>query len=493
MKYRGIQVSISPQEVEFTRDYCVSTLCELSTSLQKAGYKPFPEEVEGCLTQFLGSPIDLESAMDLLASEDKDVLPLMFKSLFKDENEVLYFVDIERDESRQPLDVRSGQKPKYKPVVEIEIFSEDKVEMDESLDAFVDVLFKHFGITGPKNEVVRPRDVLMTTVFEELKDKLVQCFDPEMEDIYVRLGTAVERQLLREVKRAKSLFERDLPSLEVEDMDSNRIIKLLDYFSGAEMELLEKRYGILCKSSGELLCVLESRDDLEKAKVLECPHCKNRLQEEETESIYRPTDTLNDLLDNSRWMPLQLKKLLNMCGIPDDLILISAKHNSDEFDLLTLVGDTVLVFELKDRQVALGDAYKFTAKISRLRRLYPRLQPDSEVFMGRNGRVQRTRVPAGTTDLIVPVVVTTEFLQGDASDFLKDALDNCATFENLEEVAGKELSEFVLRMQGQQGLKRLRACCSLSNRDSISNLAGAFTEAALLAFLGKASQSAPFQ
>ncbi len=494
MKYRGIFLGFSPEAVKFTREYCLSILCELSKSADDANYEPFHEATGKCLERFFGPSVDLQSTWKALWEKDRDVLPYMFKVLFRDQAGTLYFVDVNRGEPVLEGDEEKPPRPRFKPRVELDVFSKDETNIDTSLDRFLEALFKHFGIESSRDDVVYAREDVAKPMFEELKKNLVQCFDPAMQGIYRRIEDAKERELLFEVKRSKSLFARDIPTLKVGGLDPGRISKLLDYYSGAEMRLLEKRYGIQCKSSGDLICVLESKADLEKAKDLECPRCKKKLQFEEIESIYRPTETLKDLLDHSRWMPLQVKDLMENCGVPEDNILISATHDTDEFDVVALVCDTLLVFELKDREVSLGDAYKFSAKFSRLDRLMGRLiKKPRGVFLRFErsyGIVRdRHRDSRGIPGEIAPVIITTRFIEKDAVDFLDDMMGDLKVFEHSDKTIETGLNDFIRSIQNQHAFERLRSCCSVAKEDSIANLAGALTECALLTSLNKDLES----
>jgi hypothetical protein len=81
---------------------------------------------------------------------------------------------------------------------------------------------------------------------------------------------------------------------------------------------------------------------------------------------YRITEELKELLDGNRWMPLLVRDSLIHAGVHPDDVLTEVKHREDEIDVLVFYRNRVLVIELKNRPVNLNDAYKLSAKTSRL-------------------------------------------------------------------------------------------------------------------------------
>lgn len=65
-------------------------------------------------------------------------------------------------------------------------------------------------------------------------------------------------------------------------------------------------------------------------------------------------------------MPVYVKQALINLGVDAGEIFTEVKHGEGEIDLLVFYRDRVLIFETKDRAVNLNDAYKLSAKTSRI-------------------------------------------------------------------------------------------------------------------------------
>lgn len=495
MKYMGANLKLE-LGTSVMHEHCVPILSELSSTLVEAGYRPFHEGMEGFLKEYTGSQIDLSSMWDALSLEDVERrLPGSFVLLFADDSGTLYFVDIDTGRFiHYSGEERVSVSFSGEPLVELDVFSYNDMDTRRSLDDFIEILLKHFGTRSPREQVIYYQAYPGETLFNALKTKMAQYSDPRMENAYSRIQNARERELLFEVKRAKSIAAKDISTLGVNNLDKERTERLLDYFSGADVGLLEKRYGVFCKSSGELVCVVESKPDLDKAKNLECPKCKKKLGEEEVETMYRSTQRLNDTLDNSRWMPSLIRDTLKDCGVPEEDIIVSRMHDKDEFDLIFLVAGVTIVCELKDRGVSLGDAYKFSAKFSRLSILVDNLSQTDEIRYGPRDRWERHSHRPGRFTAksgLVPVLITTKSLDKDSDSFLADSMPDLWVIEDSDVAAKSKLGEMVFKFRSDWARRMLHFCSSRLVRDSVSSLAAGFTEAAIYQHFDETQTSGP--
>ena len=129
--------------------------------------------------------------------------------------------------------------------------------------------------------------------------------------------------------------------------------RLLDYLSGDEYQLIDRKFAIVCNERDEIVFRYRSKDDFDKAKSLECPQCSKLLGEESVMNYYGVTDELKGLMDGNRWMPLMARDGLVKAGVSTDDIYTDVKHGQDEIDVLAFFRDRVLVMETKNRPVNL--------------------------------------------------------------------------------------------------------------------------------------------
>lgn len=113
--------------------------------------------------------------------------------------------------------------------------------------------------------------------------------------------------------------------------------------------------------------------------------CGRPFADERQEEALTITEIGRTLLDKSRWMSVLLLQELLTLGVSLERVLLEYTAGGDEVDCITDVSGEVLLFELKDKEFSLGQAYPFGAKMGLIR---PRQ----------------------------PIIVTTEHVGGDAKD-----------------------------------------------------------------------------
>jgi len=69
------------------------------------------------------------------------------------------------------------------------------------------------------------------------------------------------------------------------------------------------------------------------------------------------------LLDKSRWLSILVYNELIQSGIDPDRVLIEAALGGDEVDCVADISGEVALFELKDKEFNLREAYSFGAKV----------------------------------------------------------------------------------------------------------------------------------
>jgi hypothetical protein len=95
--------------------------------------------------------------------------------------------------------------------------------------------------------------------------------------------------------------------------------------------------------------------------------CGRPMAEEKTEEALTVTDRGRQMLDGSHWFSILLVDELRRLGVPSKSILVEQTQGGDEMDVLAEISGELVLFELKDKEFSLGNAYSFGAKIGIIR------------------------------------------------------------------------------------------------------------------------------
>jgi hypothetical protein len=131
--------------------------------------------------------------------------------------------------------------------------------------------------------------------------------------------------------------------------------------------LLSKEYLVLCRKDSRTLCQVTNVEDLNVVSggKLVCATCGRKFGEELVHEIFAGTDSSKQLVTSSRWMTIWLTDLLIQAGLAKEKIVWSATAGDDEIDIMTDELGLRILFELKDREFGLGDAYPFAYRLDR--------------------------------------------------------------------------------------------------------------------------------
>jgi hypothetical protein len=133
--------------------------------------------------------------------------------------------------------------------------------------------------------------------------------------------------------------------------------------------------------------------ELEKSGVT-CTSCGAKITDERIDNLFKISEKGIKLVNSSYWMVGRVVGVLSKLGVKDSDIFADVRYDGEQIDVMALCMRNWLVFELKDREFGLGDAYKFHGKISRLS--------------------QKTR------SSIVPIIVTTKNVAAEARKLLSE-------------------------------------------------------------------------
>ncbi|MFI8878444.1 hypothetical protein [Streptomyces sp. NPDC055243] len=139
-----------------------------------------------------------------------------------------------------------------------------------------------------------------------------------------------------------------------------------------EHGLISSEYVIVCAKSHQQVARVADVAIIQEMsqRGVRCG-CGRRLAEERPEEAVAITDLGRELLDKSTWMSVILVEELRDLGVSDDRIMIEYSSGGDEMDCIADINGEVILFELKDKEFSLREAYSFGAKIGLVRPKYP--------------------------------------------------------------------------------------------------------------------------
>ena len=106
------------------------------------------------------------------------------------------------------------------------------------------------------------------------------------------------------------------------------------------------------------------------SKGLRCA-CGNTITDEKVDTAVSISDRGQWLLDGSHWFTILLVNSLVELGVPLDRILVDQVSGGDEMDCIADISGEIALFELKDKEFNLGNAYSFGAKIGIIEPQHP--------------------------------------------------------------------------------------------------------------------------
>jgi hypothetical protein len=210
------------------------------------------------------------------------------------------------------------------------------------------------------------------------------------------LTDRLARTLAVAIKASGGLLVRDLSKqLPPESRDkAEAIAEALK-----EAGVVDSEIVVVCSKTQSQVTRAPSRSIIEElsGRGLKCA-CGRALCDERIEEALTITDLGRSLIDKARWLTILLVQELARVGIARDAILVEQHVGGDEIDCLANISGELVLFELKDKEFSLGNAYSFGAKIGIIR-------------------------PAHS------VVVTTEYVGNDAKDHFIRARQSSRAFD----------------------------------------------------------------
>ncbi len=183
------------------------------------------------------------------------------------------------------------------------------------------------------------------------------------------LADRLARTLALAIKSSGGLLLRDLqkqiPGESRETVDE--IVSTL-----RSRKLVDSEIVVICSKTQAQVSRAPNRQILTElsSKGIKCA-CGRPIGDERIEEALAVTESGRSLLDKARWLTLLVTEELKRVGIPPESILIEQSIGGDEIDCIGNINGEVALFELKDKEFNLGNAYSFGAKIGIVRPDYP--------------------------------------------------------------------------------------------------------------------------
>ncbi len=157
------------------------------------------------------------------------------------------------------------------------------------------------------------------------------------------------------------LLQRDIPKqLQPEDQNrSEEIVQALRDLGVVDSDLV-----VICSRGSTQVARVPDQEALERAATagMRCA-CGRAILDETAEEALEISSLGRRLLDGSWWMSVLLMERLRELGIDYDSMLLEQKSGGDELDCFADLSGELALFELKDKEFSLGNAYSFGAKI----------------------------------------------------------------------------------------------------------------------------------
>ena len=202
------------------------------------------------------------------------------------------------------------------------------------------------------------------------KDGHSKAVEPSAEerDAVALLKNKEIRSLALAVKASGGLLIRDLQKHmgSSTTQPSEMVQKLKD------AGLVDSEIVVICsKSQAQVARVPSVSAIAELTKLgMKCA-CGRKISEEKVEEALSATDLARSLLDKARWMTILLIDALNSLGIPRSSIIVEHNLGGDEIDCIANISGELVLFELKDKEFNLGNAYSFGAKLAIVKPRHP--------------------------------------------------------------------------------------------------------------------------
>ncbi|MGK3107698.1 hypothetical protein [Streptomyces sp. WAC05858] len=183
------------------------------------------------------------------------------------------------------------------------------------------------------------------------------------------LSDKSSRALAVSIKSSRGLLLSDAPK-QIPPKDKGRLNEIVR--SLIEAGIVETEIVVICSSTSSQVNKIPSVEVLQEMdrRNVRCS-CGNYLSAERTEEALNITEHGKFMLDGSRWLSVLVLQGLIDLGVPIENIRMEQEYAGEEVDCMAEIYGKLVLFELKDKQFNLGNAYSFGAKVGIFRPDYP--------------------------------------------------------------------------------------------------------------------------
>jgi len=169
------------------------------------------------------------------------------------------------------------------------------------------------------------------------------------------------RKLAIAIKSANGLLTGHAAK-QIPPADRPRIDELIEKL--ISLGLVDTEVVVICRETSAQINRLSSSESFEVLDEvgLKCA-CGRNLSAEKLEKALSITDFGRLMLDGNRWLSILVLQNLLSLGVPIENIRMEQIYSGEEVDCIAEIYGRIVLFELKDKEFARGNAYSFGAKI----------------------------------------------------------------------------------------------------------------------------------
>lgn len=306
------------------------------------------------------------------------------------------------------------------------------------------------GVISQHLEIEIPTFAYESREFRKLReDGMTSASEPSEEEILAArlLAHTAKRTAAIAVASSGGLLVGDLPK-QLDEAERPNAVAIAEALQSCG--LVASDIVVICSRTRDQVLRVPSTDALTQVAAAggRCA-CGREIHDEQHEEVLSLTPLGRRLLDGSWWMTVLLMDELSRLGIPHTSMMVEQSDGGDEMDCFADVSGELVLFELKDKEFNLRNAYSFGAKFGIYRPAYS-------------------------------VVVTTAHVGGDAKEHFKRALSTESVhrfsppdhttiryIEGIETLAGG-LEDLVGGVYRDDGTKLLRTVLQHAGLDPAS-------------------------
>lgn len=201
--------------------------------------------------------------------------------------------------------------------------------------------------------------------FHRLKGEAIasgDVFSPEDVGPSRVLASKDNRELATRIKQSYGLLVSDLSKKGARDQS----VDVATARAALETAgLISSEFMVICTKNSQQTARAPSAEVIARMDEagVKCA-CGKPISQERLEEALTITDHGRSLIDKSKWLSVLVTDELLRLGVQRDEIIIESTIGGDELDCIASINGEVCLFELKDKEFNLREAYSFGAKMN---------------------------------------------------------------------------------------------------------------------------------